>query len=82
MEQFDVLVIGGGPGGYLCAERAAEAYLAGESNYLSEPTEQLEEALENLRVSAIAAKSASGYSRSLDFYSTLKRYNEIEVDPS
>ena len=64
------------------AERAAEAYLAGESNYLSEPTEQLEEALENLRVSAIAAKSASGYSRSLDFYSTLKRYNEIEVDPS
>ena len=25
MEQFDVLVIGGGPGGYLCAERAAQA---------------------------------------------------------
>lgn len=24
MEQFDVLVIGGGPGGYLCAERAAQ----------------------------------------------------------
>lgn len=25
MEQFDVLVIGGGPGGYLCAERASQA---------------------------------------------------------
>ena len=24
MEHFDVLVIGGGPGGYLCAERAAQ----------------------------------------------------------
>lgn len=24
MEQFDVLIIGGGPGGYLCAERAAQ----------------------------------------------------------
>ncbi len=43
------------------AERAAEAYLAGESNYLREPTEQLEEALEILRVSALAAKSARGY---------------------
>lgn len=25
MERFDVLIIGGGPGGYLCAERAAQA---------------------------------------------------------
>ena len=24
MEIFDVLVLGGGPGGYLCAERAAQ----------------------------------------------------------
>ena len=24
MELFDLLVIGGGPGGYLCAERAAQ----------------------------------------------------------
>ena len=27
MEQFDLLVIGGGPGGYLCAERAAQGGL-------------------------------------------------------
>ena len=27
MEKFDVIVIGGGPGGYLCAERAAHAGL-------------------------------------------------------
>ena len=25
MEKFDVVVIGGGPGGYLCAERSAQA---------------------------------------------------------
>ena len=24
MEKFDLLVLGGGPGGYLCAERAAQ----------------------------------------------------------
>ena len=64
------------------AARAAENYLAGESNYLTEPTEELEAALENLRLEAIAARSASGYSRSLDFYSTLERYNEIDIDPS
>lgn len=28
MEQFDVLVMGGGPGGYLAAERAAQAGLS------------------------------------------------------
>ena len=27
MEKFDVIVIGGGPGGYLCAERAAQGGL-------------------------------------------------------
>ena len=27
MEKFDVIVIGGGPGGYLCAERASEGGL-------------------------------------------------------
>ena len=27
MELFDLLVIGGGPGGYLCAERASQAGL-------------------------------------------------------
>ena len=27
MELFDLLVVGGGPGGYLCAERAAQGGL-------------------------------------------------------
>ena len=27
MDKFDVVVIGGGPGGYLCAERAAQGGL-------------------------------------------------------
>ena len=27
MEKFDVIVLGGGPGGYLCAERAAQGGL-------------------------------------------------------
>ena len=27
MEKFDVIVIGGGPGGYLCAERASDGGL-------------------------------------------------------
>ena len=27
MEKFDLIVIGGGPGGYLCAERASEGGL-------------------------------------------------------
>lgn len=64
------------------AEDAAEKYLSGYSNFLNEPTEKLEAALEDLRYTAISAKSSSGYKKSLDFYSTLKRYNEIEVDPS
>ena len=27
MQEFDLIVIGGGPGGYLCAERAGKAGL-------------------------------------------------------
>jgi len=27
MEKFDLLVVGGGPGGYMCAERAAQGGL-------------------------------------------------------
>ena len=27
MQQFDLIIIGGGPGGYLCAERAGKAGL-------------------------------------------------------
>ena len=64
------------------AASAAEAYLAGDSNYLTSAVEELEAALESLLHSAQSAKSSSGYSRSLDFYSTLERYNEIDVDPS
>lgn len=62
--------------------KSAENYLAGLSNYMNDPAEKLEKALETLRNEAIAAKSSSGYKKSLDFYSTLQRYNEIDIDPS
>jgi len=64
------------------AAKAAATYLAGDSDYLTAVVEELEAALESLRHSAMSAKNSSGYSRSLDFYSTLERYNEIDVDPS
>ncbi|MDO4493950.1 MAG: LCP family protein [Clostridia bacterium] len=62
--------------------KSAQNYLEGKSNYMNDVAEKLEKACENLRNEAIAAKGSIGYKKSLDFYSTLKRYNQIEVDPS
>ena len=64
-----------------CAETAAN-YLAGKSDYLFGAAENLEAANERLKAAAESAKSKSGGSTRLDFYSTLERYNEIQVDPS
>lgn len=64
-----------------CAKNA-ERYLQGEGGYLGPATEELSKALENLKDQAESAKSSSGYGKRLDFYSTLERYNEIQVDPS
>ena len=64
-----------------CAESAAR-YLAGESDYLFGAAENLERANANLKAAAETAQHHLGSSGRLDFYSTLERYNEIQVDPS
>ena len=64
-----------------CAE-SAERYLAGESDYLFGAAENLERANANLKAAAESAQHHLGSSGRLDFYSTLERYNEIQVDPS
>ena len=64
-----------------CAESAAK-YLAGESDYLFGAAENLERANANLKAAAESAQHHLGSSGRLDFYSTLERYNEIQVDPS